>query len=133
MKNFTIHSGNYSANGNFSGYTAKGERLFIHKTQMNGLGLEAGALPKFPIYAIGDTKMIGQLDSNGQAAVNADGTLMQVPRLQALSIFANREALTIAHVDDATLDIEIKQAISSAATSAGLTQSAIDSLLAVSL
>ena len=133
MKNFAIHSGNFSANGNFSGYTALGERLFIHKTQMSGLGLEAGALPKFPFYAIGATKMIGQLDSNGQAAVNADGTLVQVPRLQALSIFANKEALTSAHVDTATLDIEIKSAISGAATSAGLTQSAIDSLLAVSL
>lgn len=133
MKNFTIHSGNYSANGNFSGYTAKGERLFIHKTQMNGLGLEAGALPKFPFYAIGDTKMIGQLDANGQPAVNTDGTPVQVARLQALSIFSNEEKLTAAHVDDATLDIRIKSAISGAASSAGLTQSAIDSLLAVSL
>ena len=133
MKNFAIHSGNFSANGNFSGYTALGERLFIHKTQMGGLGLEAGALPSFPFYAIGDTKMIGQLDANGLAAVNADGSLVQVPRLQALSIFSNKEALTSAHVDTATLDIEIKQAISSAASSAGLTQSAIDSLLAVSL
>ena len=133
MKNFAIHSGNFSANGNFSGYTALGERLFIHKTQMTGLGLEAGKLPSFPFYAIGDTKMIGQLDANGQAAVNADGSPVQVPRLQALSIFANKEALTSAHVDTATLDIEIKSAISGAATSAGLTQSAIDSLLAVSL
>lgn len=134
MKNFTIHSGNYSANGNFSGYTAKGERLFIHKTQMNGLGLEAGALPSFPFYAIGATKMIGQLDANGKPAFKEDGiTLVEVPRLQALSIFSNEEKLTAAHVDDATLDIRIKSAISGAATSAGLTQSAIDSLLAVSL
>ena len=134
MKNFAIHSGNFSANGNFSGYTAFGERLFIHKSQMAGLGLEAGALPLFPFYAIGDTKMIGQLDANGQPALKEDGvTPLQVPRLQALSIFSNEEKLTAAHVDNATLEIRIKGAISSAATSAGLTQSAIDSLLAVSL
>lgn len=133
MKNFVINSGSFSANGNFSGYTAIGQRLFIHKTQMNGLGLVAGALPSFPFYAIGDTKMIGQLDAQGVAAVNTDGSLVQVPRLQALSIFATREGLTAAHVDTATLDIEIKQAVVSAATSAGLTVEAINAVLQASL
>lgn len=129
MKNFAIHSGNFSANGNFSGYTALGERLFIHKTQMNGLGWTANEQVKFPFYAIGAEKMIGQLDANGQPAVNADGTAVQVARLQALSIFPTKEAMISAHVDTATLDIEIKSAVKQSATAAGLSEQAIDSLL----
>lgn len=131
MKNFAIHSGNFSANGNFSGYTALGERLFIHKTQMAGLGWTKAEDVKFPFYAIGADKMIGQLDANGKPAVNADGTPVQVSRLQALSIFPNKEALTQAHVDTATLDIEIKGAIKQSATAAGLSETAVDSLLAL--
>jgi hypothetical protein len=134
MKNFAIHSGNFSTGkGNFTGYTALGEKLFIHKSQMNGLGWTKQEDVKFPFYAIGAVRQIGQLDTNGQPKVNADGTPVLVDRLQALSIFPNKEALTSAHVDTATLDIEIKQAVSAQAKSAGLTESAINSLLSVAI
>ena len=128
-----IYSGAYSGKGNFTGKTAFGKKLFIHKTEMAGLGLKENELPKFPFYAIASLEKIGQLDANGNPAMKEDGTPVQVDRYQALSVFASKEALTQAFVDNATLSIDIKQAISSAATSAGLTQSAIDSLLAVSL
>ncbi len=131
MKNFAIHSGNFSANGNFSGYTALGERLFIHKTQMAGLNWTKNEDIKFPFYAIGAEKMIGQLDANGKPAMNADGSPVQVARLQALSIFGTKDALTQAHVDTATLDIEIKSAIKQSATSAGLSEQAVSSLLSL--
>ena len=133
MKNFAIHSGNFSAKGNFTGYTALGEKLFIHKSQMNGLSWFKQDDVKFPFYAIGSVRQIGQLDENAQPKMNADGTAVLVDRLQALSVFATKEALTSAHVDTATLDIEIKQAVSSQAKSAGLTQQAIDSLLSVAI
>jgi hypothetical protein len=129
MKNYSIHSGNFSANGNFSGYTALGERLFIHKTQMAGLGWASQEQVKFPFYAIGAEKMIGQLDADRNPLKNADGTLVQVARLQALSIFPNKEALTSAHVDTATLDIEIKSAIKASASAAGLSEESISSLV----
>ena len=129
-----IYSGTYSGKGNFTGATAFGKKLFIHKNQMAGLGLKENELPKFPFYAIASLEKIGQLDSNGNPAMKEDGvTPVQVDRYQALSVFGSKESLTQAFVDNATLSIDIKQAISSAATSAGLTQSAIDSLLAVSL
>lgn len=133
MKNFAIHSGNFSAKGNFTGYTALGEKLFIHKSQMNGLGWSKQDDVKFPFYAIGTVRQIGQLDENAQPKMNADGTAVLVDRLQALSVFATKEALTSAHVDTATLDIEIKQAVTSQAKSAGLTDSAINSLLSVAI
>ena len=134
MKNFAIHSGNFSSGkGNFSGYTALGERIFIHKTQMSGLNWTKAEDIKFPFYAIGAVKQIGQLDENGKPAVNADGTPVLNDRLQALSVFATKDALTSAHVDTATLDIEIKQAVSAQAKSAGLTESAIESLLSIAI
>ena len=134
MKNFAIHSGNFSTGkGNFTGYTALGERLFIHKNQMAGLNWTKQEDLKFPFYAIGAVKQIGQLDENGQPKVNADGTPVLVDRLQALSVFATKDALTSAHVDTATLDIEIKQAVTAQAKSAGLTESAINSLLSVAI
>jgi hypothetical protein len=133
MKNYAIHSGNFSAKGNFTGYTALGEKLFIHKSQMNGLGWTKADDVKFPFYSIGAVRQIGQLDENGKPAVNTDGTPVLNDRLQALSVFATKEALTSAHVDTATLDIEIKQAVSAQAKSAGLSESAIQSLLSVAI
>jgi len=34
MKNFVINNGAFTANGNFSGYTALGVRVHLHKRQM---------------------------------------------------------------------------------------------------
>jgi hypothetical protein len=134
MKNFAIHSGNFSkGKGNFTGYTALGERLFIHKNQMAGLSWTKQEDVKFPFYAIGAVKQIGQLDPSGNPATNADGSPVLVDRLQALSVFVSKDALTSAHVDTATLDIEIKQAVTAQAKSAGLTESAINSLLSVAI
>jgi hypothetical protein len=121
-KNYAITSGNFTTRGNFTAYTALGDRLFIHKTQMAGLNLEEGKLPTFPFYCLGDTKKIGQLDLNGKAVLNPDGTELQVDRLQALSIFATKDELKQALVDNATLDIEINAAIKESATAAGLTE-----------
>lgn len=131
MRNYSIVSGNFSANGNFSGYTALGERLFIHKTQMASLGYskDNASTLKFPFYAIGATKQIGQLDENGKTKVNADGTPVTVDRLQALSVFATKDNLTQAHVDTATLDIEIKSAIKQQASAKGLSENAINAML----
>jgi hypothetical protein len=38
MKNYVINNGAFTANGNFSGYTALGVRVHLHKRQMNALG-----------------------------------------------------------------------------------------------
>jgi hypothetical protein len=129
MKNFSIHSGNFSQAGNFTGYTALGESVFIHKAQMNSLGWKENAEVKFPFYAIGGIKLIGQLDANGNPAVNADGTPVQRERVQAFSVFPTKDAMISAHVDTATLDIEVKSAIKQSATSAGLSEQAVNSLL----
>lgn len=132
MRNFTVQSGGFTNAGNFTAYSALGERVFIHKRVMESQKWSKTEDVKFPFYAIIDTKEIGQLDDAGKPKMNADGTAVLVERLQALSIFANEEALTNAQVDNVTLDIRVKSAIKSSASSAGLTEQAINSLLSVS-
>lgn len=129
MKNYAITSGSFTSNGNYTGYNALGERLFIHKRQMESLGWSKNEQVKFPFYVIGGTKMIGQLDENGTPKTNADGSPVLVERLQAFSVFADKAALTQAHVDNATLDIEIKGAVAAEAKKAGLTEKAVETLL----
>lgn len=129
MRNYSIVSGNFSKAGNFSGYTALGERLFISKAQMLGMGCSSQEQVKFPFYAIGTIKQIGQIDENGVPKVNADGTAVLVDRLQALSVFSSKDALTQAHVDTATLDIEITAAIKKEASAKGLSESAVSKLM----
>lgn len=129
MKNFTAQSGAFTTAGNYTAYSSKGERIFVHKRVMQSQGWLKDADVKLPFYAIIDNKEIGQLDANGNPAVNADGTAVLVSRLQALSVFKTKEDLINAQVDDITLDIEVKSAIKASASSAGLTETAINSLL----
>jgi len=131
MRNFTVQSGGFTNAGNFTAYSALGERVFIHKRVMESQKWTKTEDVKFPFYAIIDTKEIGQLDDAGKPKMNDNGTALLVQRLQALSIFASEESLTNAQVDNVTLDIRVKSAIKSSASSAGLTESAIESLLSV--
>ena len=131
MRNFTVQSGGFTNAGNFTAYSALGERVFIHKRVMESQKWTKTEDVKFPFYAIIDTKEIGQLDDAGKPKMNDNGTALLVQRLQALSIFASVESLTNAQVDNVTLDIRVKSAIKSSASSAGLTESAIESLLSV--
>lgn len=133
MKNYAIQSGSFTDNGNFSGYTALGERLHIHKRQMASLNWAKIEDVKFPFFAIGDVKQIGQLDENGAPKTNADGTPLLVDRLTAMSVFTTKQALIDAHVDVATLGVEIAASIKTKATSAGLTEDAVSVLLAASV
>ena len=129
MKNYAITSGQFTAKGNFTGYTAKGERLHIHKAQMDSLGVTKKEDLKFPFYAIGENKKIGQLDENGAPKVDANNNPVLVDRLTATSVFASKEAIINAHVEDATLNMEITQSIKAKATTAGLTEADVKALL----
>ena len=128
MKNYVINNGQFTANGNFSGYTALGERVHIFGRQMQALGWSKPEEVKFPFYAIGTTKQIGQLDANGKPLMNADGTPATADRLTALSAFKTRDEIKQAHADSALLDIEIQQEIRTQASTAGLSEQAINAL-----
>jgi len=121
-KNYVINNGSFTTNGNFSGYTALGERVHFHKRQMEAIGWKTNLDVKFPFYCIGAVKQIGKLDESGKPIVDANNLPITEGRLTALSAFKTREEIKQAHADSALLDIEIQQEIKAKATSAGLTE-----------
>ena len=130
MKNYAITSGKFTGKGNFTGYTAKGERLHIHAAQMSALGVSKDADVKFPFFAIGAVKQIGQLNEDASPKVDANGSPVLVDRLTAMSVFATKEQLVAAHVDDTTLDIAIAKSVKEVATANGLGEKELNALLA---
>jgi hypothetical protein len=128
MKNYVINNGSFTASGNFSGYTALGERVHIFGRQMQALGWSKQEDVKFPFYCIGTVKEIGQLGADGKPLTDANGVALTSERLTALSAFKSREEIKQAHADNALLDIEIAQEIRTQASTAGLSESAISAL-----
>ena len=128
MKNYVINNGAFTANGNFSGYTALGVRVHLHKRQMSALGWESTSDVQFPFFCIAETKQIGSLDASGNPVVDNNGVEIKSDRLTALSAFKTKGEITQAHADSALLDIEIAQTIKTQATSAGLSENAIATL-----
>jgi len=128
MKNYVINNGTFTASGNFSGYTALGERVHIFGRQIQALGWTKPEDVKFPFYCIGTTKQIGQLDASGKPMVDASGVAITSDRLTALSAFKTRDEIKQAHADSALLDIEIQQEIRNQASTAGLSEQAVNAL-----
>jgi len=128
MKNYVINNGAFTANGNFSGYTALGVRVHLHKRQMEALGWNTQADVSLPFFCIAETKKIGSLNADGSAVVDANGVEITTDRLTALSAFKTKAEITQAHADSSLLDVEIAQAIQTQAKASGLSESAINTL-----
>ncbi len=133
MKNYAITSGKFTGKGNFTGYSALGERIHVHAAQMASSGWKKDEDVKFPFYAVGETKQIGQLNENNEPKVDASGVAVLVDRLTATSVFATKDALLEARVEDATLNVEIAAQIGTKAKAAGLSDEAVKELLAASI
>lgn len=133
MNSLAIVSGNFSSGensqGNFTGYTALGKRVFIFKRQMNSLGFSSDSDIKFPFYAVVTEKKIGQLDANRQPVLDDAGNPVTTSRLQATALFTTKDAIVNACVEESTLDAEIKDSIAKHASSKGLSQSVVESLV----
>jgi len=129
-KSTQILSGNFAKSegnkGNFTGYNAKGEKIFIHKALMEGLGIKADKDFK-PFYAVIGVREIATRDENGEL------TTTLVKRLQALSVFKTDVELINAVNSDAVLEIKAKAALKTEATTAGLTESALNALMSASV
>lgn len=128
MKNYVINNGAFTANGNFSGYTALGVRVHLHKRQMESLEWTKNEDVKFPFFCIAETKQIGSLDASGNPVVDANGVEIKSERLTALSAFKTKAEITQAHADASLLDVEIQQAIETQAKASGLSDTAIATL-----
>jgi hypothetical protein len=130
MKSTKILSGKFAnaegQKGNFTGYNAKGQRIFIHKAQMDALGWTKDADVK-PFFALIDEKDIQTRDANGEL------TDVLVKRLQALSVFKTQEELIDAVNADAKIELAAAIDLKASATSAGLTDAQLSSLLSVAI
>jgi len=131
-----INSGNFSDNGNFSAYNTKGERIYIHKRQMEALGYKPGDTVQYPFFVIAENKTYGArplLDTAGKPVLNEDGTQKFVPypdgkftmtRSTATAIFKTKEDYINAFVLDKVLDAEVAQAVKREMNAVGISSQA---------
>lgn len=131
MKKFVINNGSFSANGNFSGYTAKGERIHLFARQMESLGIskDDDLKGKFPFYCLAEEKSYpGRVDASGAKILNADGSWGVKDRLTATAVFNTIEALGQAFVDEKTLDARVDKMVNEAIKSYQLDSESIAAL-----
>lgn len=130
MKSTKILSGKFAngegQKGNFTGYNAAGNKVFIHKAQMEAMGFTKDADFK-PFFALIDKRDIQTRDANGEL------TDVLVKRLQALSTFKTQEDLIDALNSDAKIEIAAALDLKATATSAGLTDTQLSNLLSVAI
>ena len=122
-----ILSGNFTTNGNFSGYNAAGDRIHIPARQMESLGLNKDSKIKFPLYSLVRQREFSSVDTNGQP------TGEKFTRAQSGSIFLNEEDMIAAANADDLLKLKTKANLATQAKSTGLTDSVINSLLTVAI
>jgi len=133
MQELRVKSGTWSAKGNFTAKTAYGQTFFVHQNLMKELGYSPDDKVSFPFYAVVGTQLIGQLDKNGNPLTDDDGVAVKVERTEALSVFSTLEDLTACAIEEQTIGAEIKlgvqKHISAKASSAGLSQNAVNALV----
>lgn len=129
MKNVKIESGNFTGAGNYSAYDDEGNRYFVFARVMENNGWTKDAEVALPFYAKVVTKPIGQLDANGDALLDTNGVPVTTLRDQITCIYKSRQELIDSAVDKVSLEIDIQSAIQAQATSAGLSQARVNSLL----
>ena len=131
MRSTAITSGKFATGegrqGNFTAYNSRREQIFVGKALMAEQGWkEDKDVPKM-FYALIDETDIQTRDEDGNL------TDKTVKRLTALSIFTSEEELIKAYNADARLEVAIKQDLKAIATSAGLTEASMKSLLEVAI
>ena len=128
MKATTIISGNFAKSagnkGNFTGYNAVGEQIFISKAMIEKIGIKTDK-DFVQFYALVDTKSYNSVDANN----NPIGTF---ERLTALSIYKTSLELNTAKNADKLLDIEGMQQLEEAVTSANLSEDSIRAIFQAS-
>lgn len=122
MKTVAIISGNFTDNGNFSGYNASGTRIHVSGRTMESAGIKKGDTVKFPLYATVVEREFNVLDANGNP------TEEKFTREQAGAIFTNKQSLIEAVNADKLLAVEAEADLKAKATAVGLTQEAINAL-----
>ncbi len=129
MKNVKIISGNFTEAGNYSAYDKQGTRFFVFQRVMENSGWKTNEDVTLPFFANVVSKPIGQLDANGDAVVDVNGTPVVTMREQVSCIFKTRQDVIDDAVEDISLEIDIQTAVQALATKSGLSQSRVNALL----
>ena len=125
MKTVAIISGNFTENGNFSGYNAAGTRIHISGRTMESAGMKKGDKITFPLYSTVVEREFNVVDEQGKE------TGETFKREQAGSVFTTKQALIEAVNADKVLALEAAADLTAKATAAGLTEEAINALAAL--
>jgi len=123
-----INNGQFSANGNFSGYTATGIRVHIYARQMSALNWEADEDVKFPFYALAKEKEITPYLADGKTPSDTKAI-----RLTATAVFLTVDALAAAKGEEVLVEVKVNTIIAKQAVAAGLSEDALKDLLSVAV
>lgn len=123
-----INNGQFSASGNFSGYTATGVRVHIYARQMSAIGWETDEDVKFPFYALAKEKEITPFKADGKTP--SDTT---VSRLTATAVFTTVEELANAKGAEVLVEAQVNTIIAKQAVAAGLSDDVMKDLLSLAV
>jgi len=123
-----INNGQFSANGNFSGYTATGVRVHIYARQMSAIGWEADDDVKYPFYALAKEKEITPFAADGKTLSDTKSI-----RLTATAVFTTVDALAAAKGEVVLVEAKVNSIIAKQAVAAGLSEDTMKDLLSVAV
>lgn len=123
-----INNGQFSANGNFSGYTATGVRVHIYARQMSAIGWEADDDVKYPFYALAKEKEITPFMADGKTLSETKSI-----RLTATAVFTTVDALAAAKGEVVLVEAKVNSIIAKQAVAAGLSEDTMKDLLSVAV
>jgi hypothetical protein len=123
-----INNGQFSVNGNFSGYTATGVRVHIYARQMSAIGWEADDDVKYPFYALAKEKEITPFEADGKTLSETKSI-----RLTATAVFTTVDALAAAKGEVVLVEAKVNSIIAKQAVAAGLSEDTMKDLLSVAV
>ena len=123
-----INNGQFSVNGNFSGYTATGVRVHIYARQMSAIGWEADDDVKYPVYALAKEKEITPFEADGKTLSETKSI-----RLTATAVFTTVDALAAAKGEVVLVEAKVNSIIAKQAVAAGLSEDTMKDLLSVAV
>ncbi len=123
-----INNGQFSANGNFSGYTATGVRVHIYQRQMSAIGFEVDEDVKYPFYALAKEKEITPFMADGKTLSETKSI-----RLTATAVFTTVDALAAAKGEVVLVEAKVNSIIAKQAVAAGLSEDTMKDLLSVAV
>jgi hypothetical protein len=133
MKSLKVTRGAFSKAGNLMLMDKARNAYFCPKSVVEDNGWSKIEDITFPLYVNVNHFTYNNLDDNGNPLLNADGTNSTFTREDVIDVFTSAQALADDYADDFSLEILKKQAVKSTASSAGLTEANVNSLLELAI